>query len=224
MGLVLAGCSHSNITCLHPKTGEGSKPPADVLTDALTAAKSARSVHIFGRVHIQSSNHVFTFDLSTSKDAAVGKLNIGGVAFEFVRIGDVLYMKGNDAFLRLAGAAAAARLHGKWLRASATSHRVAELETLTTLGPYLAILNGYKSGLTDACGSVHGRDRVILLWNSPKHVGINVTQTGEKYPINVFPSNPDAFPSRDVMKFTDWNAPVSPKAPSGAIGIPSLGG
>lgn len=221
--LLLAGCG-SSITGLHPK-GEASKPAGDVLNDALNAAKRANGVHISGRIHIGADKTPFSFDITTAKTAATGKLNIAGFAFQFIRIGDDFFMKGNDEFLaRMAGAGSTSRLHGKWIEGSAASHRVAVFERFTTLAPYLAILNTYRSGFTNAGESIDNDKKAVELYDSDKKVGLDVALTGVKYPVALYLADPTGFVSRDEVRFDRWNTPVSPKPPRDAVRIRGLDG
>src|SRR5262249_46190802 len=92
---LLAACGGSKQSA--PPNNEASKPPDQVFADAKAAAKSATSAHVAGS--LVSSGTPFTIDLSFARDkGAKGSVSVSGRAFDLVKIGDTIYIKGSDAF------------------------------------------------------------------------------------------------------------------------------
>ena len=119
---LLAGCGSSGTTA--KDNGEASKAATRVLADARSAATGATSAHVSG--NISSSGTPTTLDLSMVRGkGAKGSMSTNGLGFDLVRVGDTVYIKGSDDFYKhFAGAAVAQLLHGKWIKASATSGRL----------------------------------------------------------------------------------------------------
>src|SRR5437764_1259053 len=107
--LVLAGCGGSS------SNGESKKSASQVVADAKQAALGASSVHVTGAG--SDSGRPLKLDLTIGRDGAKGHVVESGASFDLVRVGDTVYVKGDDAFLKkFGGSAAAALFHNRWLK------------------------------------------------------------------------------------------------------------
>jgi hypothetical protein len=127
---LVAGCGSSG-----PKSnGEASKTPAQVLADAKQAATSARAVHVVGQLVTGGQPIKLDMTVGGAKKGK-GTMSESGLSFDFVRVGNKVYIRGSDRFWRRFGGAAAAQLlHGRWLVASATTGPLSSIATLTSVG------------------------------------------------------------------------------------------
>lgn len=218
IAVLLAGCGSSKKAA--PTNDEASKPAAQVLADAKSAATQASSAHVSGR--IESSGQPITVDLSTARDkGAKGSMSTNGLGFDLVRIGDTIYIRGSDEFLKhFAGAAAAHLLHGKWLKASATHGRLRSLAPLTSLGALFAGITTHHGKLTTKGKTTFKGQPVVVIQDTSDNSKLYVAATGKPYPVALVGSKTQP----GTITFGDWNKPVSLSAPSGAIDISKFGG
>jgi hypothetical protein len=125
--LALAACGGSSGPA---GNGVERKSPDGIVTAAMNAVGSARSVHVAGNV--MNSGSRITLDLNlVSGKGGQGSMAQNGLSFQVVTVGDEVYINGTIAFWqRFAGSAAAQLLWGKWIKAPAGG----QLATLTMLG------------------------------------------------------------------------------------------
>jgi hypothetical protein len=215
---LLAGCGSSKKT--PPANDEASKPAAQVLTDAKSAATAASSAHVAGS--IKSSGAPITIDLSTARNkGAKGSMSTNGLGFDLVRIGDTLYIRGSDAFLKhFAGAAAAQLLHGRWLKASATHGRLRSLAPLTSLAALFGGITTHHGKLVNDGKSTYKGQPVVVIRDTSDDSKLYVAAAGKPYPVALVGSKKQP----GTITFGDWNKSVSLSAPSGAIAISKFGG
>lgn len=216
--VLLAGCGSSKQAA--PANDEASKPAAQVLANAKAAATKASSAHVSGS--LVSSGTPIAVDLSTVRDqGAKGSMSTNGLRFDLVRIGDTIYIRGSDAFLkRFAGAAAAQLLHGRWLKAPATHGRLKSLAPLTGLGALFAGITTHHGKLTNDGKSTYNGKQVVVIRDTSDNSKLYVAATGKPYPVALVGSKSQ----RGTITFGDWNKSVSLSAPSGAIDISKFGG
>ena len=216
--VLLAGCGSSNKSA--PANDEASKPAAQVLTDAKSAATQASSAHVSG--NIRSGGSPITVDLSTARGkGAKGSMSTNGLAFDLVRIDDTIYIRGSDAFLKhFAGAAAAQLLHGKWLKASATHGRLRSLAPLTSLGALFGGITTHHGKLVNDGKTTYKGQSVVVIRDTSDNSKLFVAATGKPYPVALVGSKKQP----GTITFGDWGKPVSLSAPSGAFDISKFGG
>lgn len=216
--VLLAGCGSSKNAA--PMNDEASKPAAQVLADAKAAATKAGSAHVSGKV--TSSGTPITVDLSTARDkGAKGSMATNGLRFDLVRIGDTIYIRGSDAFLkRFAGAATAQLLHGRWLKAPATHGRLRSLAPLTNLGALFAGITTRHGKLANDGKSTYKGQPVVVIRDTSDNSKLYVAATGKPYPVALVGSKSQP----GSITFGDWNKSVSLSAPSDAIDISKFGG
>jgi hypothetical protein len=217
--VLLAGCGSSGKSA--KSNGEESKPAARVLADAKAAATSASSAHVSGS--IQSEGTPITLDLSTARGkGAKGSMSTSGLKFDLVRIGDTLYIRGSDEFLKhFAGGAVAQLLHDKWLKASATHGRLKSLAPLTSLGALFEGVSANQGKLVNDGKKTYKGDAVVVIRDTSDNSKLYVASTGKPYPVAIVGAKKG---ESGTITFGDWNKSVSLTAPDGAIDISQFGG
>jgi hypothetical protein len=217
--VLLAGCGSSGKSA--KSNGEESKPAARVLADAKAAATSASSAHVSGS--IQSEGTPITLDLSTARGkGAKGSMSTSGLKFDLVRIGDTLYIRGSDEFLKhFAGGAVAQLLHDKWLKASATHGRLKSLAPLTSLGALFEGVSANQGKLVNDGKKTYKGDAVVVIRDTSDNSKLYVEATGKPYPVAIVGAKKG---ESGTITFGDWNKSVSLTAPDGAIDISQFGG
>ena len=217
--VLLAGCGSSGESA--KSNGEASRPAARVLADAKAAATSASSAHVSGS--IQSEGTPITLDLSTARGkGAKGSMSTNGLKFDLVRIGDTLYIRGSDEFLKhFAGGAVAQLLHDKWLKASATHGRLKSLAPLTSLGALFEGVSATHGKLVNDGKKTYKGDPVVVIRDTSDNSKLYVAATGKPYPVAIVGARKG---ESGTIAFGDWNKSVSLTAPDGAIDISQFGG
>jgi hypothetical protein len=213
---LLAACGSSG-----PKSnGEKSKSPAQVLADAKQAAAGASAVHVFGR--LVSAGQSIKLDETTSGKDGRGTMSESGLSFDFVRVGDKVYIRGSDAFWRRFGGAAAAQLlHGRWLVASATKGPLASVATLTSIGRLFQQASSGHGKLVNDGETTYRGQKVVAIRDKDKGGTLYVAATGTPYPVAIVRSQ---TANSGAVVFDDWNAPVAVTPPKNAVDLSKLSG
>jgi hypothetical protein len=216
---LLAGCGGSSKTA--KPNDEASKSAARVLTDANAAASSASSAHVSG--NIQSNGTPITLDLTTARGkGAKGSMSTNGLSFDLVRVGDTLYIRGSDAFLKhFAGSAIAQLLHGKWLKGPATRGRFRSLGLLTSLSALFAGISAHHGKLANDGKTTYKGQQVVAIRDTSDNSKLYVAATGKPYPVAIVGGRNG---QSGAITFDDWNKSVSLSTPSGAIDLSQFGG
>jgi hypothetical protein len=215
---LLAGCGSGSSSA--SSNGEASKPAAQVLADARTAATSASSLHVSG--NIDSSGTAITLDLSLAKNkGATGSMTTGGLEFSLIRIGNTVYIKGSEAFLKHFAGPAGAAIKGKWLKASATSGQLASLTPLTSPGALFGAIGSNHGKLANDGATTYKGRQVVEIRDTSDNSKLYVAATGTAYPVAIVGGKKG---QSGAIAFGDWNKSVPLSAPQGAIDISSLTG
>lgn len=216
---LLAGCGSSGSTA--KSNGEASKPAAQALKDAQAAATSASSAHVSG--NLESGGTPVGLDLSMARNkGAKGSMSTNGLEFDLVRVGDTLYIRGSDEFLKhFAGGAVARLLHGRWLKAPATHGRLSSLAPLTDLGGLFTIIASRHGKLANDGATTYKGTKVVAIRDTSDNSKLYVAATGKPYPVAIVGGRKG---QSGAITFDDWNKPVSLSAPSDALDISSFGG
>ena len=213
---LLAGCGSTA-----KGNGEATKPATQVLADAKAAASSASSAHVAGS--IDSAGTKIGLDLSMARGkGANGSMSVNGAGFDLRRIGDTIYIRGSDAFLKENGGALAAQLlHGKWLKASATKGRYSSLAPLTSIALLLGKVSSTHGKLVNDGQTTYHGAKVIRIRDASDNSKFYVAAAGKPYPVALVGGKAN---QSGTITFGDWNKHVALTAPSGAIDISKLGG
>lgn len=210
---LLAGCGGA-------ATEEGieAKSPAQILAASQVAADAAGSVHVSGA--ILSGSSPITLDLSLlANSGARGQLSQNGLTFEVIRIGQTIYVKGDEALYRsLAGPAAARLLAGRWLKAPVSDKGFASLASLTDLRTLIDTTFANPSTLKKGSLTTIDGESAIAISDRAKGGAIYVATTGLPYPVQVV----GGATSAGTVTFDRWNGPVALAAPSNALGLGAL--
>jgi hypothetical protein len=209
--LAPAGCGGGS------SNGYAEKPPNEVVRAAERAALDAESVHIGGEVIDNGARTAINLTLAAGKGGK-GKLSERGVAFEIIRVGDTVYLRGSDAFWRqFAGEKSVDLLHGRWLTAPADNEQFSEIAKL--LDPaevFHAALRDHGKLANWGATDYDGR-HAVEIEDTTKGGSLYVAADGEPYPLAIVGEDSD-----DVISFDDWNADVELTAPKSAIDIATL--
>ncbi|HEY3551984.1 MAG TPA: hypothetical protein VGK69_13110 [Gaiellaceae bacterium] len=221
--VLLAGCGSSGGSSgkAAKPNGEASKPADQVFTDARSAATSASSAHVSGS--LVASGTPFTLDISTVRNkGAKGSVSISGLQFDLVKIGDTAYIKGSDAFLKhFAGSAIAQLIHGRWVKASATSKRFRSFAALASIGGLFAQISSNHGKLVNDGKKTYRGQPAVVIRDTSDDSRLYVAATGKPYPLALAGGNKK---QSGRITFDAWNKSVSLSAPSDAIDITNLTG
>jgi hypothetical protein len=213
LAAVLSGCGGGKAS------GEASKPAAQVLADAQKAATSASSVRASG--NIDSSGTAISLDLSIVKGkGATGSMTTSGRSFSLIRIGDTVYIKGSDAFLKRFAGPFAAALRGKWLKASASKGQLASLTPLTNAGALFGAIAHHHGKLVNNGATTYRGRQVVEIRDTSDNSKLYVAATGTAYPVAIVGGKKG---QSGAIVFGDWNKPVSLSAPKNALDLSKLG-
>ena len=216
---LLAGCGGHKKAA--PPNDEASKPATVVFADAKTAATSASSAHVSG--NIESGGTAITLDLDMVRGrGAKGSVTLDGRQADIVRIGDVAYVHGSDAFWQhYAGPLVAQLLHGKWVKASVDTKRFRAVAPLTSLALLFAKVGAHHGRLVNDGKTTYKGQQVVAIRDTSDNSKLYVAANGKPYPVAIVGGKAG---QSGTIAFSDWNRHVSLTAPSGAIDISTLGG
>ena len=211
---LLAGCGRTT-------GGEGieAKTPAQILAASQVAAEAAGSVHVAGA--ILSGGSPITLDLSLlAGSGASGRLSQNGLAFEVIRTGDTIYLKGSEAFYRqLAGPSAARQLAGRWVKVPANDKGFQSLAALTELRSLIdTTFANHGAPKKGPLTTIDGQSAIAIADRAGGGT-IYVATTGLPYPVQVL----GGAASSGTVTFDRWNGPVPLTPPTGAIEVGALG-
>jgi hypothetical protein len=217
-----AGGSGSSATSAPPAhdNGEAAKPAAQILRDARQAALAARSVHVAGAITSGSGRIALDVSLLGSRGGR-GRLAIDGLGFQVIRIGQTAYFSGTEAFYqRMANAAAAQLLKGRWLKASvASGSQFASFAQLTDMRQLMTAVLSTEGTPTKAGTSTYKGRPVVALTDSSGGGTLYVAAQGPPYPVAIVDVT-----RHGTVTFDRWDAPVSLSPPAGAIDLSTLMG
>lgn len=210
-GLALAGCGGGS-----KSNGEAGKTAAQVVADAQAAAAGASIVHVTGAG--KTNGQPLKLDLWVGKARAKGTLVENGLSFQVIRIGEEVYVKGSDAFLKqFAGAAAASLLHDRWLKGSATTGDLAALAPLTDLSTFFKGVLGSHGKIENKGETTYKGQKAVEIRDTTQSGSLYVAATGTAYPIALA-----GGAQQGDVDFTDWNAKVTIAAPKNAVDLSKL--
>jgi hypothetical protein len=210
--VALAGCGGSS------SNGEAKKPAEQVVADAQKAALAASSVHVHGT--ITDNGRPLKVDLTLVQGRrGKGTLAEQGLTFQLVRIGDVAYIKGSDAFLRqFAGAAAATLFHDRWLKGSASSSDLSALAPLTDAQALFKAALGQHGKLANKGETDYQGQKAVRIVDTTQGGSLYVAAEGDPYPIAL-----KGTAQQGTVSFDEWNADATVEAPKGAVDLSKLG-
>lgn len=192
--------------------GVADKQPAQILTDAKAAAKSARSLRVSGSVNDRSDRTDLDLRIQGAK-GATGTLSSKGVRFEVVRVGNDVYLRTDKAgYAKLAGARGAELIGDRWLKTGPTDSRFESFQELTNRDKLIDGLLSPRGTLTKGEATTVRGTPAIMLRSADDKGTLAVATTGPPYPLRLA-AGPKSDSSGEI-NFGEWNAPVTLNPPS----------
>lgn len=202
---------------------------AQIAERALDATTGASSVRMKGDIADDESSGTITLDMALDKNGeCAGTMSMGGQGkADLIKVGDTVYMKYDEAFLRAQGKgesasdtdAAVALLAGKWTKMAATGKDAKDIAGFCDLD---TVLSGAEDGkgstsatTKGATAAVDGTPAVILHEkDGSESYTMYVATEGKPYLLQI-----DSLTGKDKgsVTFTDYNEPVPAKKPAGTI-------
>jgi len=180
-----------------------------ILDKAMTALKTAKSVHIKG--DIKTDEGLISLDLTlTDKKDGVGSMSMAGQKVELTKIGTDIYMKADAEFWKQfagdQGGVIATLLAGKYLKATTSDGEFGSMASFFDFTESLELDGEATKGETKAINGINAISVKEAGGTSPGTVWI-ATQ-GEPFPLRL-----EGPPGEGAIDFTDYNKPVDIKAP-----------
>jgi hypothetical protein len=198
--------------------GEASKTPAQVLADIHKATASATSVHFAGTINAPGSKIVLDLNIERGVGGA-GRIAENNLVFDIVRVGDKVYLRGNDAFYKkYAGSSGVKLFHGRWLAFPTTMKGMSSFLLFTDIDQFFAgLLSNHGVVHNDGLRTFHGQ-KVVVLHDTSKGGDLYVAASGPAYLVAIAP----AHASAGLVTFDGWNKTYTIAAPKGAIDMTKL--
>lgn len=211
---VLAGCGGSG----KKGNGEAAKTVDQIVADTRAAVLSATSVHVAGSGLSSGSPLALDLRLVAGKGGK-GRVTANGITFDMVRIGPTAYFRAGSKFWEgFGGSAASALLANRWLKAPATTGKLATFTPLTDIRKlFTALLDAHGTLVKIGESTVDGV-QVVGIRDKSRGGTLYVETTGTPYPVALRRSGQGA------IAFDNWNEPVALKAPAHAVDLSGLGG
>lgn len=214
--LVTALCGCASGTA--PNNGLTAKTPAQIVAAARAAAMSAATVHVAGSILARPTPISVDMEL-VSRKGGQGRIVLGGLPIGLVNVDHSLYMKGSLAFYaRFAGAKAAQRLSGWWLKGSAQGEAMGALAALTSLPSFMGQTLSAHGSLTRAPEAEIAGQTAIAVRDSALGGTLYVASKGTPYPLAIV----ERGARHGTLVFDRWNQPVSLEPPAHAINVKQL--
>jgi hypothetical protein len=203
---VLAGCGSSG-------NGVSAKEPKEILNASEAAIGKASSVTINSKSSVGPLS--LSADLKlTRSGGGQATLNLVGIQFEVIRVGETVYLKGSPEFYRRLGVTAPPS--GTWLRGPATG-RLGETAAFTNLTSQATRIISTGGMVTKgASTTVEGQPVIELKTEGKLYQGrLYIKTTGEPYPVKLEKSGRE----NSHTTFTNWNSTSPPTPPSATTPI-----
>ena len=197
---LLSGCGSSD-------NGVASKEPKEILQASESAIGKASSATINSKSIVGPL--ALSADVKLTRSGGQGTINLVGIQFEVIRIGETVYLKGSPTFYQ--------RLEvkppppGAWLKGSA-SGKLRELAAFTDLtGQATRIISTSGTITKGASTTVEGQSAIELKTEGKLYKGrLYIKTSGEPYPIKLEKSGRED----SHTTFTNWNNTPPPTPPA----------
>jgi hypothetical protein len=209
LALLVAGCAGGGSS----SKGEESKSADQIASDAQDAAKSAKAVHVSGKIVLRGTP--LLLDLHLVRDVgAVGRMGLKGGTVMLVRLGSKVYMNGNDAFWAAYGGPTVAKLYSnRWLQVPTSSSQIAPFVRLTDIDQLFGGTIGSHGTIDKGGTTTYKGQKVIVLKEQGRSGGsLYIAASGTPYPVAIVSPNAGAEGS---VGFDQWNKAVPINAPKG---------
>jgi hypothetical protein len=204
----VAGCGGSS------GNGVGSKSASEILAASKAAATSASSVDVIDK--ITQGPLSFTSHLELASNGGRARVSFLARSFEAIRLGEVLYVRGNAAFERQLSGIPPKRSPGTWLKGSADSGELAQFAIYTSLRRELNLLLSTVRPTKGHTTTVSGQKAIELKEIGKLYAGtLWIATTGKPYPIKLLKHGRES----GQITFSGWNEPITLSAPANATTI-----
>lgn len=207
-----AGCGSSD-------NGVSSKSATEIMAASRAAANKASSARVATKV--AQGKLALTSHIEFASNGGHAQVSFAGLAFEVLRIGNTLYVKGNRAFeSRLSLTASKKIPEGTWIKASASGTQLAQLAAFTDKSSEMNRLLSSTGPLAKgSTTTVNGQKAVELKQTAKLFQGSAfIATSGEPYPIQLVKQGREA----GLTSFSGWNQPVTLTAPTNTIEVSQL--
>jgi hypothetical protein len=214
--VVLAGCGGGGTK----SNGVADMTPTQIISEMQKAVSNAKSVHISGTGSSGGTQISLDLQLAAGKGGA-GYIEIDGYRLDLVRVADKLYVKADQAALKhFAGSLVAGLLGDKWFVIPSTASGFGSFSQFTDLNKLMKqVLTASGRVEKGSETKIDGQPAIGLI-DTKKGGTLYVATTGPAYPLEIAPGGND----KGKISFTDWDQPVTLKAPSGALDYQKLTG
>lgn len=205
-------------------TGNGlqSKSAAAIIRATTRASESAKSVHVSGS--LQQQGTIIALDLKmVAGVGATGRMSDGGKHFAIVLDHSTLYINGGPSFWQAFGNAPVAKLlQGKWLKTPATGD-YASIAKFASLRAFFRQIFSQTTGPVAKAAAKTIKGRPTIGVRDLENTGVlYVATTGKPYPVEVDGGTSSKTGTTGRLDFTDFNAPVTIRAPKHSISATQL--
>ncbi|HEX4520891.1 MAG TPA: hypothetical protein VH063_15025 [Gaiellaceae bacterium] len=216
VAVLLAGCGGKNGPS---DNGIRTMTPQQILVQMKQAVAGASSVHIVGGG--TSDGSTLTLDLQlVAGTGGAGHISVGGLSFDVVKIGPKLYFKGEQAFLKRYAGTAASLFAGRWFEVSTAVPQFASFASLTNIVKLTNNIVASAGTLTKgSTTTIDGQPALAIVDSGNGGGTLYVATTGPAYPLELDPAR-----GKGGIKFTDWDQPVTLKAPANPLDFAKLTG
>ncbi|MFE7762579.1 hypothetical protein [Streptomyces sp. NPDC057438] len=198
----------------------------EIADKAVKATSGAESLRMKGEIEDESAGGTVQMDMAMNKKGdCAGTMSMGGEGqAELIKVGDTLYMKYDEAFLRAQSKDSSKEeadmvvdmLAGKWTKTSAAGEDSKDMANFCDLDTVLADFEDVDSNATRGkTAEVDGTPAIVLNEKDGKDsYTLYVATKGEPYLLRVVSKS--AKEPGDLV-FTDFDKPVPAKAPKGKV-------
>jgi len=214
LAVAFAGCGADSTA----ENGLTAKTPTQIVAAARSAAAGAATVHVVGSILAGRTPISLDMELVSGKGGQ-GRIALEGLSVRLVDIDKAVYINSGEAFYRrFAGAAAARRLQGKWLKGSASGEALGALTSLTDLRTFMRQALSVHGPLRRARDATVAGKMAIGVTDGARGGTLYVAATGTPYPLAIV----EHGRTHGELSFNKWNQPVSLEPPADAINIKQL--
>jgi hypothetical protein len=209
--LLAAGCGGGS-----GGNGMAKKTSEAVVAAALQAAKHARLVHVVGSG--EDNGTPLKIDLWIAAKQGTGHLQEQGTTFDIVRVGDDVYVRGDDEFRRQLGAAAGVTLpKGTWVKGSTTNPVFASLAPLLDIGNFFDNVLGRHGKLVNKGETSRDGQKAVEIRDTSDGSSLFVAAEGDPYPLALAPKG-----GSGTLSFEEWNGEQAIAAPDDSVDFSTL--
>jgi hypothetical protein len=208
----MAGCGGSG------GNGIASKAPAEILAASTAAATGATSVHVVSKA--SQGRLTLAFNAQLASHGGRVQLSVLGIAYEVIRIGETVYVKGSAGLYESLGITANVP-RGSWLTGP-VSGQLGQLATITDLSRELnRLLPASNAVLAKGpTTTLDGQHALELKATAKLFTGVlYIHTTGKPYPIELAKHGRETGRST----FSEWNKPITLNPPANTIKLTQLG-